>query len=113
MSATHANKSEGDAVKNEIMSNKELAEESRKPILRKFEKQKVHSSFIDIVCGVDLGDMQLIREFNKRNSFLLYFVAIYSKYAWVFPLKDKNGITIIKGFQMIYTSLIVKQTKNE
>ena len=113
MSATHANKSEGDAVKNEIMSNKELAEESCKPILRKFEKQKVHSSFIDNVCGVDLGDMQLIREFNKRNSFLLYFVAIYSKHAWVFPLNDKNGITIIKGFQMIYTSLIVKQTKNE
>ena len=33
----------GGAIKNEIMSNKELAEELHKPIIRKFEKRKVHS----------------------------------------------------------------------
>ena len=37
----------GGAVKNKIMSIQELAEESHKPIIRKFEKRKVHSSFID------------------------------------------------------------------
>ena len=35
------------AVKNEIMQNKELAEELHKPIIRNSEKQKVNSSFID------------------------------------------------------------------
>ena len=29
------------------MSDKELAEKLHKPIIRKFEKRKVHSSFID------------------------------------------------------------------
>ena len=37
----------GGTVKNEIISNKELAEELHKPIIRKFKKIKVHSSFID------------------------------------------------------------------
>ena len=32
----------GGTVKNEIISNKELAEELHKPIIRKFEKRKVH-----------------------------------------------------------------------
>ena len=39
------------------MQNKELAEEQQKPIIRKFEKQKVHSSLIDI-CDADLADIQ-------------------------------------------------------
>ena len=35
------------AIKNEIISNKELVEELRKPIIRNFSKRKVHSSFMD------------------------------------------------------------------
>ena len=39
------------AVKSEIMSNQDLAEELPKPIIRKFEKRKLHSSFIDNIWG--------------------------------------------------------------
>ena len=49
-----------------IFSNKELAEELQKPIIRKFEKRKAHSPFIDNIWGADLADMQLI---SKLNSF--------------------------------------------
>ena len=41
-------------IKNKIMSNKELAEELHKPNIRKFEKRKVHSPFIDNIWGADL-----------------------------------------------------------
>ena len=40
-------KTAGGAVKNEIVQYKKLAVELHKPIIRKFEKRKVHSSFID------------------------------------------------------------------
>ena len=43
--------------------------------------------------------MQLISKFNKGFRFLLCVVDIYRKYAWVIPLKDKNGITITNAFQ--------------
>ena len=36
-------KTTGGTFKNEIISNKELAEELHKPIIRKFEKRQVHS----------------------------------------------------------------------
>ena len=36
--------------------------------------------------------MQLISKFNKITCFLLCFIDIYSKYAWVVPLKYKKGI---------------------
>ena len=43
--------------------------------------------------------MQLIIKFNKRFRFLLCVIDIFSKYAWVVPLKDKKGISIVNAFQ--------------
>ena len=92
-------KTSGGTVKNEIISNKEFAKELHKPIIRKFEKRKVHSSFIDNIWGTDLTDMLLISKFNKGFRFSLCVIDIYSKFAWVIPLKDKKGITMTNAFQ--------------
>ena len=45
--------------------------------------------------------MQLISKFNKGFRFLSCVIDIFSKYAWVVPLKDKNGISIVNVFQKI------------
>ena len=74
-------KSSGSGIKNEIISNKELAEELHKPIIRNFKKRKVHSTFIDNIWGAALADMHLINKFNKGRRFLLFAIDIYSKYA--------------------------------
>ena len=73
-------KNSPETVKNELVSNKELAEELRKPIVKKFEKRKVDSPFIDNMWGADLADMLLISKFDKRFRFLLCVIDIYSKY---------------------------------
>ena len=59
----------------------------------------MHSSFIDSIWSVDLADMQLISKFNIGFRFLLCVIDIYSRYAWVIPVKDKKGITITNAFQ--------------
>ena len=70
-----------DAVKSDIMSNQELVEELRKPIIRKLAKRKVDSSSIDNIWRSGLADMQLINKFNKGFIFSLCVIDIYSKYA--------------------------------
>ena len=45
--------------------------------------------------------MQLISKFNKGFRLLLCVIDIFSKYAWIIPLKDKKGISIVNGFQKI------------
>ena len=97
----HDKKTSGSSTKNKIISSEELAEELHKPIIRKFKKIKVQSTFIDNIWGADLADMQLISKFNKGIRFLLYVIDIFSKYAWVIPVKDKKGITITNAFQNI------------
>ena len=84
-----------------ITQNQQLAEELHKPIIRKFEKRKVHAAFKDNIWGADLADMQLLSTYNKGIRFLLCVIDIFSKYAWVVPLKDKKGISIVKVFQSI------------
>ena len=49
-------KASGVTVKNETISNKELAEELHKSIIRKFEKRKVHSPLKDNIWDPDLPD---------------------------------------------------------
>ena len=83
------------------LQNEQLAEELHKPIIRKFEKRKVYSTFKDNIWGVDLADMQLLSKYNKGIRFLLCVIDIFSKYAWVVPLKDKKGVNIVKAFQII------------
>ena len=61
----------------------------------------MYSSFRDNIWGANLADMQLISKSNKGFRFLLCVIDIYSKYAWVIPLKYKKGISIVNGFQKI------------
>ena len=77
--------------------NEQLAKKLHKPIIRKFKKRKVYSGFRDNIWGADLADMQLISKFNKGFRFLLCVIDIFSKYAWVVPLKDKKGISIVNA----------------
>ena len=46
--------------------------------------------------------MQLISKFNKRFRFLLCVIDVFSKYAWVAPLKNKKGVSIVNAFQKIF-----------
>ena len=81
--------------------NEQLAEELHKNIIRKFKKIKVYSTFKDNIWGADLADMQLLKKYNKGIRFSLCVIDIFSKYAWVVPLKDKKGISIVQAFQSI------------
>ena len=93
-------KSEGSRIINN-KKNIQLADELHKPIIRKFEKRKVYSSFRDNIWGADLADMQLLSKFSKGFRFLLCIIDIFSKYAWVISLKDKKGISIVNAFHKI------------
>ena len=75
-------------------SSSVLADELHKPIIKKFDKRKVYSQFKHNIWGVDLADMQSLSRKNKGIKYLLCAIDLYSKYAFVIPLKDEKGISI-------------------
>ena len=94
-------KSIGSGTSRVNKENSELPNELHKPIIRKFKKRNVYSSFKDNIWGVDLADMELVSKYNKGIRYLLCGIDLFSKYAFAVPLKDKKGSTITNAFQSI------------
>ena len=83
----------GGKVTNENISNKGLAAWLHKPIIRKFNKIKVNSSFIDnIWCG-DLEDMKWINKLIEDLDFY-YLLLIFMACMNFIPLIDGKLIKV-------------------
>ena len=73
------NKSSGTSTSGgAIVQNQQLAEELHKPIIKKYEKQKVHSSFKGNIWGANFVDMQLMSKYNFAKTFVKTIVASLS-----------------------------------
>ena len=81
-----------------------MANELHKPIIRKFKKRKVYSSFRDNIWGADLADLQSLNKYNNGNKYLLCAIDLFSKYAWVIPEKVKRGTSIVNAFKKIISN---------
>ena len=94
-------------LKKEDMSKKELTDELNKPVIKKFKKRKVHSSFIDNIWGADLANMQLMSKFNKGIHLLLCVIDIFSLNTHGL----KRGITTTNAFQKMLDESNCKPNK--
>ena len=98
----------GSGVKKLKDSSLILADELHKPVIKKFNKREVYSQFKDNKWGIDLADMQPLSRKNKGIKYHLCAIDLYSKYAFVVPLKDKKAISITNTF-----GKIIKQSKRK
>ena len=63
--------------------------------------------------NVDLADMQSVNKCNKGIKYLLCAVNLFSKYALVFPLKDKRGIRIVNALQKLILKVAKQSLKDD
>ena len=45
--------------------------------------------------------MQSLSKYNKGIKYLLCAIDFFSKYAWVVPMIDKKGVSIVNAFRKI------------
>ena len=90
-------KSSGSGVATE--PDYQFVNELHKQIIRKFKRLKVYSFLRDNIWGVDLADTQSLSKYNRGIKYLLCAIDLFSKYAWLVPLKDKRGTTIVNVFK--------------
>ena len=72
-----------------------------KPVQYNFPRNRVIVTGIDDQWQADLVDISSLARFNKGYKFLLTCIDVFSKFAWVVPLKNKSGETLLNGFQSI------------
>ena len=88
-----------------------LADELHKPVIEKINKGKVYSQFKGNIWGVDLADMKLLSKQNKGIKYLLWAIDLFSKYAFVVPLKDKKQFSVTNAFDKIIKQSVKKSNK--
>ena len=93
------------------ISNQQLEDKLHKPIIKKFKKRRVNSSFKDNIWKADLADMQLLSKRNKEVRFLLSVIDIFNKHVWVALLKDRKETSIANAFKVILNNSKRKPTK--
>ena len=71
----------------------------QKPIIRNFKKTTIYLGFKNNIWGVDLADMQSLSKYNKGIKYLLCAIDLFSEYARVISIKDKNGTSIVNAFK--------------
>ena len=75
-----------------------------KPARRYYRRSRVIVSGKDAQFQADLVDVQSLSRYNKGFKYLLTCVDIFSKYAWVIPLKTKQGQELVKALRTILSS---------
>ena len=74
------------------------------PARRRYKRSRVIVPDIDAQFQADLVDVQNLSRYNKGYKYLLTGIDISSKYAWVVPLRTKQGQELFKAFQTILSS---------
>ena len=68
----------------------DLSEELNKPVTHKFQRKKKNVNYIDHIHSADLVDMKMYSKINKGYNYIFTNIDIFSKNAWVFPIKTKK-----------------------
>jgi len=73
-----------------------------RPLRKKFPRNKTIVYGIDDTWQADLIDIQKLSSHNKGIKYLLCVIDVFSKFAWVIPLKNKTNQSIIEAFSKIF-----------
>ena len=53
---------------------------------------------------MDLADMQSLKQYNDSYRYLLVCIDVFSKYAWIVPIKSKTWPALVEAFKVILSS---------
>src|SRR5215469_1863315 len=73
-----------------------------KPLRKRFPRNRVMAFSIDDLWQADLVDMSDYAKYNKKFRYLLTVIDVFSKYAWVRPLRRKLPAEVAKAFESIF-----------
>ena len=72
-----------------------------KPARRHYKRNHIYVSGIDAQWQADLADMQGLARKNDGMRYLLTVIDVFSKFAWVVPVKSKDAPAVTAAFRQV------------
>lgn len=70
-------------------------------VVRNFQRPRVLVTGIDDQWEADLASMDAYKDDNDGYRYLLFVIDVFSRYAWVEPIKSKHADQMIAAFQQV------------
>ena len=70
-----------------VSVNKQLAQELNKLVIKEFKRGKVYARFKGSIWAADLAEMESLSSKNKNVKYLVLFIDLFTKYAWIKTFK--------------------------
>lgn len=71
-------------------------------VRKRFTRNRTFVSGIDDQWQADLVDMHSLAAQNQGNKFLLTCIDVFSKYAWVLPVREKSSQAMCRVFRTLF-----------
>ena len=94
-----------------VCVNEQVAGELHKLVIKNFKRTKIYARFKGNNCAAYLAKMESLSSKNINVKYLLCVIDVFTKYAWVKPLKDKKGKPVLHTFIEIVNKSNCKPTK--
>ena len=94
-----------------ININEQIAKKLHKPVIKKVKRRKVYARFKDNIWAGDLSEIESLFSRNKSVKYLLCVIDVFTKYAWVKPLKDKKYKSVLDAFIEVVNECNIKPNK--
>jgi hypothetical protein len=72
-----------------------------KPVRLKFRRRRTFTVGVGDLWQADLADLSSLSKYNDKNKYLLTCIDVFSKYAWVLPIKSKSGSSLTEAFSTL------------
>jgi hypothetical protein len=74
-----------------------------KPARKRFPRRQTVSNGIDYQWQIDLVSMQNVKRHNDGYNYLMTIIDVFSRYAWVIPLKTKQGTEVANALERLFS----------
>ena len=85
----------------------------QKPVRRNFKRAKVIVSGPDEQLDVDWADMQSLSKDNDGIEYLPVAIDVFSRYAWVEPMKNKTAKEVERGLMIILNQVKPRKIRTD
>ena len=72
------------------------------PARKRYQRNHIYVAGINAQWQADLADMQGIARQNDGIRYLLTVINVFSKFAWVAPVKSKNALAVTTAFRNVF-----------
>jgi hypothetical protein len=75
---------------------------THKPVRKRFPRNPYTVTNINDLWEADVSNLNSLSKYNDKFKYFMCVIYVFSRYAWIVPLKDKSGNSITTSLKSLF-----------